>query len=128
MVEKLKKTPKMVTKFVTFMNCNGYYLLPREIHIHGERQFIHTSTARILSDREVVSFLVEFCEGAGYRIGLLPEEKGEWACSLVFYIGGVYNVIILREKEGEIKFFKSRPEAIEEALLEIFKLEETKLK
>ena len=68
MIEQLSKYTKWWNEFVEWMDGKGFYLMPKEIHISNKHKFMHKEFAYMISDRELLSLLVEFCDSKNYFI------------------------------------------------------------
>jgi hypothetical protein len=112
-INELTKS-KCWNEFVEWMDKQGFYLMPKEIHISKEHRFMNKEFAYMISDRELQSLLVEFCDSKGRYI--VPDIVGGWWYSI-------------SDKEGDVSFttpdtdkFTTRAEATEQAIIKCFEL------
>lgn len=116
MIEQLSKT-KVWAEFVEFVTKHEPVDFNNELN-----KFVLRTSSGVdfdLSDRELLSLLVEFCDSKGYHIGINYDEE------YFVVIAWGYPVFILRENDepqSKIKYFSTRPEATQQAVVKCFQL------
>jgi len=105
------------SEFVEWMDTQGFYLMPKETHINKEHKFMNKEFAYMISDRELLSLFVEFCDNNGYYINVDIVAKSWW-----YSISNDIGDLIYTNLDTDT--LNSRTEATQAAIAKVFELME----